>query len=108
MSQSNIEALRADLLSTDLSLIEQCSNVNEACDSFPNKSNTLLDINIPIVHTTFTTYSKDHKPWISSGIINSIKRKNSLYRVCLQKKTPAARDKYKLYKNKNDIYHLSI
>ena len=81
MSQSNIAALRDDLLSTDWSFIEQCSNINEAYDSFINKFNTLLDINIPIVHKTFKTYSNDHKPWITSGIINSVRRKNSLYRV---------------------------
>ena len=94
MSQSNIEALRADLLSTDWFFID------EAYDSFLNKFNALLDINIPIVRKTFKTYSKDHKPWITSGIKNSICRKSSLYRVLLQKKTPEAREKYKSYKNK--------
>ena len=65
MSQSNIEALRADLLNNDWSFIDKCSNVNDAYDSFLNKLNALLDINIPIVDKTFKTYSKDHKLWIT-------------------------------------------
>ena len=71
-----------------------------------NKFNTLLDINIPILdinipilHKIFKTYSKHHKPWIKDAIIHSILRKKFLYGICL-KKTPAARDNYKYYKNK--------
>ena len=75
MSQSNIAALRANLVSSDWSFIEQISNVNEAYDSFLNKFNALLDNNIPIVNKTFKTYSKDHKSLITSGIINCKRRK---------------------------------
>ena len=75
MSQSNIEALWADLLNNDWPFIDKCCNVNESYDSFLNKFNSLLDINIPIVHKTFKTYSKYYKLWITSGIINSIRRK---------------------------------
>ena len=55
MSQSNIAALRVDLQATDWSFIAYCSNVNEAYDSSVSKFNTLLDINIPIVHKSFKT-----------------------------------------------------
>jgi hypothetical protein len=44
--------------------------------------------------------SKFYKPWISKGILKSIKRKNKLYKSFLQNRNPIAENKYKVYKNK--------
>ena len=58
--------------------------------SFPLKRSTRKQSN----HT-------DHKqPWITSGIVRSIRHKHKLYINFLKKKSPEAGDRYKKYKNK--------
>ena len=54
---------------------------------------------MPIVNKRVRAYSDAYKPWISSGVIKSITRKNSLYKNYLKKKTPLALEKYKKHKN---------
>ena len=41
-----------------------------------------------------------HKPWLSKGILKSIKRKNKLYKQYLCNPTPEIESYYKRYKNK--------
>ena len=49
----------------------------------------------------FTTNpNKDSKPWITSTLLNSIKKKNNLYKKYLNKKSVDLLEKYKKYKNK--------
>ena len=43
---------------------------------------------------------KVYKPWISKGLMKSIKRKNKLYKQFLQSRNPVIESKYKTYKNK--------
>jgi hypothetical protein len=40
------------------------------------------------------------KPWLSNGVLNSIKKKNKLYKKILQNPTPQSETFYKTYKNK--------
>ena len=40
------------------------------------------------------------KPWITKGILKACKKKNSLYKEFLRKRTTEAEQKYKTYKNK--------
>lgn len=50
--------------------------------------------------STSITYKSGFKPWLSSGLLTSIKKKNRLYKTWLHKKTDTALTKYKVYKNK--------
>ena len=47
----------------------------------------------------FKCYSNDHKPWITSGIFKSIKRKHRLHKKFLHDKSDHSKLKYKIYKN---------
>ena len=40
------------------------------------------------------------KPWLTSSLLNSCKRKNKLYKISITLKTAEAVAKYKAYKNK--------
>ena len=40
------------------------------------------------------------KPWFTKGLRNACRKKNCLYKKCLQNRTDAAEMKYKAYKNK--------
>ena len=55
---------------------------------------------MPVVNKRVRAHPDARKPWISSGLIKSISRKNSLHKDYLKKKTPLALEKYKNHKNK--------
>ena len=46
------------------------------------------------------------KPWLTSSLLNSCKRKNKLYKISITLKTSEAVAEYKAYKNK--LNHLLI
>ena len=41
-----------------------------------------------------------HKPWITKGLLKSIKHKNKLYKIMLKENTPENAQQYKKYRNK--------
>ena len=43
---------------------------------------------------------RDSKPWITPTILNSVKKKNTMYKQYLITKSPTLLDSYKKYKNK--------
>ena len=45
-----------------------------------------------------------NKPWLSSGILKSIRKKNKLYKKFLSFPTPSNEDRYKKYKNRTNLY----
>ena len=75
LTELGLDALRAALNNTDCSFVDDCTNVNDAYTLFLERFNNLLNYNLPVVKKTFRIYSKDHKPWISPGIIKSIRKK---------------------------------
>jgi hypothetical protein len=52
------------------------------------------------VSKKFRMIRNTSKPWLSHAVLNSIRRKDTLYRHYLQKKTDASNEKYKTFKNK--------
>ena len=48
----------------------------------------------------FKCCSNNHKPWITSAILKSIKRKHRLYKKFLHDKSDHSKLKYKIYKNR--------
>ena len=43
---------------------------------------------------------KNEKPWITKGLENACKKKNTLYKLFIKHRTEEAEKRYKLYKNK--------
>ena len=62
-----------------------CGDVHDKC--FPFKS---VEIN-PM---------EDSKPWISLGILNCVRKNNSLYKQYMKARKDRTLNKYKIYKNK--------
>ena len=75
LTEPGLDALRAALNNTDWSFVDDCTNVNNAYTLFLERFNNLLNYNLPVVKITFRIYSKNHKPWISPGIIKYIRQK---------------------------------
>ena len=77
-----------------------CSNdVNEAYELFSGKLAVLYNENIPL-ETIEIRHGNKCKPWITPGLLVSIKRKHRYYWASIKKKTESAINKYKKYKNK--------
>lgn len=74
-------------------------DVNNVYNNFLSSFSTIYDKCFPIITKT-VKYKNINKPWITSAIIKSTKRKNYLYRYWLCKRTESSLTKYKNYKNK--------
>ena len=55
---------------------------------------------LPVINKNIRTYSKNHKPWVTAGILKSIHHKHNLYKRFVQNKDSKSESKYKTYKNK--------
>ena len=76
----NNELFKNDLLKTDWEslLVTNLNNVNYSFEQFLLQLNNLLDIHACFKHSK--RKNKEHnEPWITNGIVNSIRKKNSLY-----------------------------
>ena len=73
---------------------------------FNKKINEILDKHAPFKKLSIQDEKLSKKPWITTGILNSIKNKNRLYRKVIRAKDPERirnlRNKFKLYRNKLD------
>ena len=80
----------------------ELNDVNFSFSQLFQKINELLDIHAP--YRYFKPKNKKHnKPWITSGIATSIKKKNDLYKKFCQAKDSRNKEElhtlYKAYKN---------
>jgi hypothetical protein len=100
ISDINMDKLKADLELVDWTALYNMTDVNSAYALFINTFKDAFDKNMPQKQKTIKTRSNEHKPWISSGIAKSIRRKNHLYKCYLSKRSTTANEKYKKYKNK--------
>ena len=81
-------------------------DVDYSFDTFNKKINEILDKHGPFKKLSIQDEKLSKKPWITTGILNSIKNKNRLYRKVIRAKDPERirnlRNKFKLYRNKLD------
>ena len=80
LTDANINRLKHELSLIDWSDINNLSNANQAYDCFLSTFNNAINVAIPMVQKRVKCYSKTNKPWVTPAIINSIHRKNSLYK----------------------------
>ena len=77
-------------------IITNKSDVNEAYAEFINYFNEIYNNIFPVKHKRCK--QKTFKPWLTKGILKSIRKKDVLYKISL--KRPLVIPKYKLFKNK--------
>ena len=97
INECTLSNLLYELNNTNWDRILQCDDVNEGFTQFSVTMQESYDKNIP--QRICKPKSKD-KPWISKGLLYSIRRKNKLYAVYLKYKTTASHSFYRRYKNK--------
>lgn len=69
------------------------NDVEKSFSFFFNKTNKIENRHAPLKTTTRRKTKQMLKPWITKGILNSIRKKNYFY-------SSAEKEKYKLYRNK--------
>ena len=77
----------------------QIDDVNKAHNSFIYIIKTFFNKNCPVKRIVIRN-DKCDKPWITPGLKNACKKKNTLYRIFLKCRSKEAEGRYKSYKNK--------
>ena len=89
--------LRVRLREQNWSIVTDQHDTNKAYDSFEDIFNNCCKESIPIFKRKVPT---TQKPWITQSILNSIKRKNKLYKAYLKHPCSITAERYKNYKNR--------
>jgi len=76
------------------------SEVNSSFDNFNSMFQNLYNSSFPVLTKKVKLRYNQYKPWITAGILKSIKHKNKLYKTFIMEKTLEAKQKYTKYKNK--------
>jgi hypothetical protein len=83
----------------DWHLVYDNDDPEEAYNIFNDKVTHLLNIHCPIKNTKLNKRNSPKKPWVSKGLITSIKTKDKLYRNFISKPTDDNKLKYTKYRN---------
>ena len=99
LNQENLCKLNNCLEQCDWTSVIQCDDVNNAYVNFIDMYKLHLNSCCPVKRFVVKDVQKQ-KPWLTRGLENAIKKKNSLYKNFLRCKTTVSQMKYKSYKNK--------
>jgi hypothetical protein len=96
---NNLFKFQEQLSRTVWSDIPQYNDPQNAYDSFVNKFYDVFNQCFPLKRLKASRYTF-RKPWMTTGLLKSIKRKNKLYQKCLRNPCSVNATQYKNYKNK--------
>lgn len=85
---------------TDWNFICSIEDVNVAYYNFITVFQNIYDECFPYIYISNSKRRKKRHPWITTGILQSIKRKNKLYRKMLKNPNMDNSDKFRTYRNK--------
>ena len=97
-TDNNIALLNQDLAQEEWSDVFRETDTNRAYDVFLNKLVYYYNKNIPLVKKK--SRRKNKHPWITKGIMQSIKTGNKLYKRALTTQNAEDFKDYKIYRNK--------
>ena len=98
-SENNCARFKNELGCQDWTEIVNSEGANNKFDHLIKTIEVLHNTCFPLVNVKINQIS-DSKPWISKTLLNSVKKKNNLYKNYLKTKSEAQLSKYKIYKNK--------
>ena len=79
-------------------------DVNSSLNSFLGHTTSLFEEHVPLVKITRREFNLFHKPWISSGLLTSMRVRDSLFREYLSASSPDIksflRSSYTFYRNR--------
>ena len=78
-------------------------NTNDSFDSFYKSFNSLLDKHIPLKRISIKNFKRKFKPWITNGILKSLKKRTDLHNRFLRAKDTVMKHqlhhRFKVYRN---------
>ena len=98
-SDRNISKFKNKLENINWAQITSKDDVNHCYNHFTDIINHLFIDSFPLQKQKHSK-KETKKPWLTPGIINACKKKNTLYRQFLKHRTVQSENKYKKYKNK--------
>ncbi|XP_072180948.1 uncharacterized protein [Diadema setosum] len=98
-SKRNVELLKQNLFLEEWTDIYSINNVNLAYKCFNDKLLYYYENNIPLCRIRINR-NKPRNPWITKGILKSIKTRNFLYKLHIRNPTEYNLNMYKVYRNK--------
>ncbi|MFZ2538187.1 MAG: endonuclease/exonuclease/phosphatase family protein, partial [Oscillospiraceae bacterium] len=98
-SEENMNKFKTQLNNADWSPVYSATGSNNKYQYFIDMFTDMHNSCFPLRNVKFTSMSHN-KPWITPTILNSIKKKNNMYKQYLLTKNMALLEKYKKYKNK--------
>ena len=98
-TENNCARFKNELGCQDWTEIVNSEGANNKFDHLIKTIEVLHNTCFPLVNVKINQIS-DSKPWISKTLLNSVKKKNNLYKNYLKTKSEAQLSKYKIYKNK--------
>lgn len=105
-TDNNIELLKSDLGQEEWNDVFLETDADKAYDIFLNKLIFYYNKNIPLIKKKI--HKKNKHPWITKGIMRSIKTRNKMYKIAITTQCDHDHDKYKKYRNKlNGLIRLS-
>jgi hypothetical protein len=100
IDEDRIKKFEEELSQTSWSDMNNNDNVNVLYNCFLQKFVAIYNNHFPIEKRTIKTYRNAYKPWITCGILKSIRKKHKLYQESIRANSPDKSLKYKQYKNK--------
>ena len=98
-SAQNFEVFQKELNVIDWSMVYNTQDMNGKYPCFSNIVGDVHDKCFPSKSVKINPM-KDSKPWISLGILNCARKKNSLHKQYMKARNDRTLNKYKRYKNK--------
>lgn len=99
VSPDNLTKIKHDLKDVNWSKVYDANSVDDAYNSMVDIVKGVLDRHCP-VKTKLLGKSISCKPWLTKGLLKSIRRKNKLYYKFINNRTPVNEERYKQYKNR--------
>ena len=99
VNSDTLDSLNDKLLDENWETVLSSKDVNNAYKYFLVKFTEIYNRCCPVKMVRNSTSNRD-KPWITKGLTNACRKKNTLYKKILRSRTVISETKYKLYKNK--------
>jgi exonuclease III len=100
IDENRIIKFKEELAQTSWSVIDTSNDVNVSYDYFLQKLTALYNSHFPLEKRTCNLYRNHNKPWITGGILKSIKKKHRIYKDSIKANLLDKTSRYKQYKNK--------
>ena len=98
INEITLQLLNANLLTKPWETIYNCTTPDAAYDNLIKYINDSIEVSIPVKSVRCRTTAQN--PWITKGIVKSIKHKNKLYKCYLTNPSTETKKKYSTYRNK--------